>query len=248
MTSYYFKRNNNVLRKLLKLAGVGFVFLGASFFLYFFFPVISYQIFIAKVHGASEIEVPIPKYLVAKKSNNLGSLVTASITSLTTDYTDARNWYPNLVPQPDAEVEEEEKVESYSLSIPKLKIENAEVSTQDYDLEKHLVQYLGTSIPGVNGTAVIFGHSTLPQLFNPSNYKTIFANAHILKVGDEIFTNVKGITYKYKIFSIVITDPEDVNILSQSYDHSYLTLVTCTPPGTIWKRLIVRATLDTVQN
>ena len=243
MAAYYFKKSGNNFRKVLKITGLGFVLMGASFFLYFFFPVLAYQFFLTNAFRANQIEVPIPKYLVVNRGNDLGSLVASGITSLTSDFTDARNWYPNLSPQA-----QNPKVESYLLSIPRLKIENAEVSTQDYSLEKHLVQYLGTSIPGEKGTAVIFGHSTLPQLFNPKNYKTIFATMHNLKIGDDMYTTVSGIKYKYKIFSIVITDPEDTNILSQSFDNSYITLVTCTPPGTIWKRLVVRASLDTVVN
>ena len=245
MTAYYIKKSGlgiQSFRKILKIAGLGFVLIGASFFLYFFFPVLSYQFFLANAFDKNRIEVPIPKYLVVNRNNDLGSLVASGITSLTSDFTDARNWYPNLSPQ-----NQKAQVDSYLLSIPRLKIENAQVSTRDYDLAKHLVQYLGTSIPGEQGTAVIFGHSTLPQLFNPKNYKTIFATLHTLKVNDEVFINVDGITYKYKIFSIVITDPEDTNILSQSFDNSYITLVTCTPPGTIWKRLVVRASLDSIQ-
>ncbi len=246
MAAYYIKKSGPAARgfhKILKILGLGFVLIGSSFFLYFFFPLFSYQFFLANAFETSQIEVPIPKYLVVNKNNDLGSLVASGITSLTSDFTDARNWYPSLSPQ-----DQRAKVESYLLSIPKIKIDNAEVSTQDYDLEKHLVQYLGTSIPGEQGTAVIFGHSTLPQLFNPKNYKTIFANAHNLKIGDEVFINVNDIVYKYTIFSILITDPEDTNILSQSFDNSYLTLVTCTPPGTIWKRLVVRASLENVVN
>lgn len=244
MPAYYFKSNGRAkwdLRKLFKIVGVGFVLIGISFFLYFFFPILSYQLFLANALETNQIETPIPKYLVANRDYDLGSLVTSGITSLTSDFTDARNWYPNLSPQT-----KQLEVKSYSLSIPRLKIENAEVSTQDYELDKHLVQYLGTSIPGEKGTAVIFGHSTLPQLFNPKNYKTIFATLHTTKVGDKIFATVNGITYKYKIFSIVITDPEDTDILSQSYDNSYITFVTCTPPGTTWKRLIVKASLESV--
>jgi sortase A len=234
-TAYYIKR------KIFKIAGLGFVLIGMSFFLYFFFPVLSYQLFLANVFESSQIEVPIPKYLVVNKNNNLvGSLATAGVVSLTSDFTDARNWYPGLLP------EAAHRVESYLISIPRLKITDAKVSTQDYDLDRHLVQYLGTSIPGEKGTAVIFGHSTLPHLFNPKNYRTIFATAHNLKIGDEIFANVGGIIYKYKIFSITITDPEDTSILSQSFDNSYITLVTCTPPGTIWKRLVIRASLESV--
>jgi sortase A len=245
MPEYYVKKKTLNFKKYIKLVGVVFIGIGAFFIFYFFFPLISYQIFIASAFSKNNIEVPIPKSLVVNNNTNtLSSLIAQGISSLTTDFTDARNWYPTLSPQ----VDEKNTIESYSLTIPKINIENAVVSTIDYNLAEHLVQYFGTSIPGENGTAVIFGHSTLPQLFDPKNYKTIFANAHNLKVGDELFATVSGITYKYKIFSIVVTSPEDTNMFSQSYDHSYLTIVTCTPPGTIWKRLVVRAALDSITN
>lgn len=244
MGKYYIKRGKYNFKKYIKLIGVFFITLGVLFFFYFFFPVISYQLFLAQAFSESDIEAPIPKYLVVNKNNDLKSLVASGINSLTTDFTDARNWYPGISP----ETGETKRVDFYSISIPKLKIENAIVSTRDYNLSEHLVQYFGTSIPGENGTAVIFGHSTLPYLFNAKNYKTIFATLHTLKIGDELFAQVQGVTYRYKIFSILITSPEDTNMFSQSYDHSYITLVTCTPPGTIWKRLVVRATLDSITN
>lgn len=245
MGQYYVKKKRNNFKKYIKLGGVFFITLGIGFFLYFFFPVLSYQVFLAQAFSKSTIEVPIPKYLVINKNNNtIASLISQGITSLTTDFTDARNWYPKLT----RETGTEKKVDFYSLSIPKIKIDNAIVSTKDYDLSKHLVQYFGTSIPGEKGTAVIFGHSTLPYLFDPKNYKTIFATLHTIKIGDELYATVDGIKYKYKIFSILITTPEDTNMFSQSYDNSYITLVTCTPPGTIWKRLVVRASLDSITN
>jgi len=78
-----------------------------------------------------------------------------------------------------------------------------------------LVNYQGTGIPGKNGNAVIFGHSTLPQLFNPKDYKTIFANTYKLKDGDTIYVIINNITYTYKIFKIVIVDPDDSSALVQ---------------------------------
>lgn len=252
MAHYYKKKSSSNSKKYIKLIGLILVTAGLSFFLYFFFPVISYQIFIAGQFTDSQIESPVPRRLVVNKNAVVTSLIAQSVTSLTSDFTDARNWYPNLAGQVNANITDldtpKAKVEKYTLSIPKLNVANAEVSTVDYDLEKHLVQYLGTSIPGEKGTSVIFGHSTLPYLFDPNNYKTIFANAHKLEVGDEIYSTVEGVVYKYKIFSVIITEPEDTNILSQSYDNSYLTLVTCTPPGTIWKRLVLRASLVSVVN
>lgn len=239
---YYERRERKNVKKYLKFLGAALVALGFGFSVYFFFPVISYQLFLAGALENNNIEVPIPKHLVASKSTDFGSLVNSAVTSLTTDFTDARNWYPNL---PLAKLEEKARtIDSYLLSIPKLSIEDAYVSTKDYNLADHLVQYFGTALPGENGTAVIFGHSTIPSWFNPKDYKTIFATMHKIKNGDEILVNVENKTYKYKVFSILVTSPKDVNILSQSFDNSYLTLVTCTPPGTIWKRLVVRAALE----
>jgi sortase A len=93
---------------------------------------------------------------------------------------------------------------------------------------------------------VIFGHSTLPQLFEENNYKTIFANAYQLEVGDEIFVNLDDVHYKYTISDISVVEPTDISVLAQDFSDSYLTLITCTPPGTVWKRLIIKAKLNTL--
>ncbi|MDO8461192.1 MAG: sortase, partial [bacterium] len=174
--------------------------------------------------------------------SNITSLISTSINSLgRTDYTNAQNWFPNL------NLEKQNKnqnVESYILSVPSLGVYDATVSTVDYDLAKHLVNYPGTQIPPRNGNSVIFGHSTLPQLFNPKDYKTIFATLYKIKVGNEIFVKSSGVLYKYRVYSIIVVDPLDTSIFAQSYDNSYLTLVTCTPPGTTWKRLIVKTRLE----
>jgi sortase A len=132
------------------------------------------------------------------------------------------------------------------MSIPKLNIKDALVSAVDDDLAVHLVNLGGTALPPDKGNAVVFGHSTLPQLFDPKNYKTIFAKAYELKVGDELFTNVSGVIYKYRIYNITVVSPEDTSVLEQDYSDSFLTLITCTPPGTIWKRLIIRSRLETL--
>ena len=52
---------------------------------------------------------------------------------------------------------------TYSLSIPKLKIDSAEVILGSEDLKKSLIQYPKTAMPGQFGSPVIFGHSVLPQ-------------------------------------------------------------------------------------
>src|SRR5207245_4562774 len=82
---------------------------------------------------------------------------------------------------------------------------------------------------------VIFGHSTLPQLYNPNDYKTIFAHVHQLQTGDEFLVNIANITYTYKIFSITVVKPDDTSSIEQMLDDSYLIIINFTSPVTILK-------------
>lgn len=154
------------------------------------------------------------------------------------DLTNANAWFPT---RPQKKVVT--PVNTYVLSIPKLRITDATVTIAGDDLGKSLVHYGGTGLPGEYGTAVVFGHSTLPQFFSPANYKTIFSTLPTLKIGDEIFVTYDGVTYKYMIYEMTVTDPTDLSPLEQHFDDSYVTLITCVPPGTYWKRLNVRARL-----
>lgn len=246
MTKYYYKKNSRKRKKaIFRLLGL-FIFLGGIFILlYVSLPLISWQIYFAPIFASQEIAVPIPKTTIVSEAT-IKSLIAEATNPITgVDYTNAKNWFPTYKP-PVAGEAETPRVSSYALSIPKLKIENATVSTVGYELDKYLVNYPGTAIPSDNGNAVIYGHSTLPQLFNPKDYKTIFATAYKLTVGDEVFAQVEGVTYQYRIFSVTVVDPSDTSIFSQTYDNSYLTLVTCTPPGTTWKRLIIKARLQKI--
>jgi sortase A len=155
------------------------------------------------------------------------------------DYSRPSTWFPtapNLPPQPS-------KITHYTLSIPKLKIEKAIVHIGGEDLMDSLIQYPGTALPGQYGNAVIFGHSVLPQFFNPKNYKTIFSTLPALEEGDEILVDFDGVAYRYEIMNLSEVSPEDVSVLEQHYNAEYLTLITCVPPGTYLKRLIVTARL-----
>lgn len=154
------------------------------------------------------------------------------------DYTNPDVWFPA---KPQKKVLS--TITRYRLTIPTLGIENALTLVGGTDLVKSLIHYGGSANPGEFGTAIIFGHSTLPQLFDPLNYKTIFSTLPTLKRGDEFFIDYDGIRYRYRIFEMTVRDPSDLSELEQRFDDSYVTLVTCVPPGTYWKRLYVKAIL-----
>jgi sortase A len=157
------------------------------------------------------------------------------------DFTNANVWYP-MAPQKQVT----SKVNSYTISVPKLNIKDAMVTIGGDDLNESLVHYGGTGLPGDFGTAVVFGHSTLPQFYSPTNFKSIFSLLPTLKTGDEIDVSYDGVQYRYKVFEMVVVEPNDLTALEQHFDDSYITLVTCVPPGTYWKRLNVRARLVTL--
>ena len=156
------------------------------------------------------------------------------------DFTKASNWFPD-VPKNVPVVES--KVDFYTVSIPKLKIQDAVVAIGGEDLSKNLVQYPGTALPGKNGNAVIFGHSILPIFYNPKNYMSIFSKIPTLVAGDDIFIEYDGVSFKYKVEELIEIYPTDIQILEQNSSDSFISLVTCVPPGDPRnpKRLIVRA-------
>lgn len=200
-------------------------------------PVLSYQLLFSSKFKNEEIISPFVSDL-NKNSFSLSSQVLGEETR-GLESTSIRTWFPQA-PLPTISPP---KISTYYLSIPKLKIFQAIVKIGREDLNKNLIHYPGTAIPGKPGNAVIFGHSVLPQFFNPKNYLTIFSTLPTIKVGDEILIDYDEITYTYVVEELKEVLPNDVEILNQRYDDSYLTLVTCVPPGTYLRRLIVTARL-----
>lgn len=237
MGKIYYKGKKRNYRIFFKFGSIGVLIFGAVLFAYTFFPLLSWQIYFAPAFASQKIQAPIPNQTVISPTN-LGTLLENATRAINRDYTNAYNWYPG------AEVQKSNNVATYKISFPKIGVIDAEVSNKDTDLTRHMVQFNSDTLPGKDGNSVIFGHSTLPQLYNPKDYKTVLANAYKLEVGDEINTEVNGATHKYKIISITVVEPTDTSVLAQNFTDSFLTIITCTPPGTIWKRLIIKARIQ----
>lgn len=195
------------------------------------YPIISYNTNYSKNY--SQLISPIANEDSALKDE-------ASVTNSKSDYTQASSWFVGGATHDDFITS---KVDYYNISVPKLKIENATVAIGGEDLAKGIIQYPGTALPGKRGNAVLFGHSILPIFYNPKNYLSIFSLLPTLKKGDEILVDYDGISYKYEVEQMFEVMPTDIQVLDQDSSDSFLTLVTCVPPGDPRnpKRLIVRA-------
>ena len=115
-------------------------------------------------------------------------------------------------------------------------------------MNKSLIAFPGTALPGEYGAPVIFGHSVLRQFYNPNEknprrYNSIFSTIMTLKNGDQIYVTHDNIKYTYVVQEKTEVKPTDVYILNQKYDAAHLKLVTCTPEGTYLRRGVVTAQL-----
>jgi sortase A len=158
------------------------------------------------------------------------------------ELSDPNKWYPT---KPQKKIVA--PVNSYSLSIPKLNLDNATVIIAGDDLNNSIIHYGGTGLPGEYGNAVMFGHSTLPQFYKGAkDYHAVFSTLPTIKIGDDIIVKYDGVTYTYEVFDKVVVEPTDLSPLEQKFDDSYITLVTCVPPGTYFYRLNVKARLKRI--
>lgn len=218
--------------KWMKVGGWICAGMGIASLVYVLYPLMSYEIRSRREYGRYLSPVPAGEELVYEEKVKRGEV----------DFTRASNWF---VGQEETSGFEKGGVRYYTISVEGLGIKKATVAIGGEDLKESLIQYPGTALPGKKGNAVIFGHSILPQFFNPKDYLTIFSTLMEIKKGDQIVIEYDGIGYEYRVEQIFEVKPTDTQILEQNTADSFVTLVTCVPPGHPLrpKRLIVRARL-----
>lgn len=129
---------------------------------------------------------------------------------------------------------------TFTLDVPSLGLTDAVVGTNSQEFEKQLGHFPGSGLPGEKGNVFISGHSVLPQFFNPKDYKTIFSTLPSVKLGEEISLTMNGLRYTYTVIKKVVVDPNDVSVLlPPDPTGTFVSLMTCVPPGLNLKRLVV---------
>lgn len=203
------------------------------------YPVVSYQFKDFKLFN-TDSGLLSPAYYESKASDQEPIILSGL------DYTKASSWFPGSTqndlfsaPKPsDSSIPE-----YYTISIPSLGLADINVALFDEDLTKHLVQYPQTALPGQLGSPVIFGHSTLPQFFDPKKYTTVFSTLPKIKTGSDIFVDYNGQEYTYQVTGTIEVKPSELWVLKQDYNAKTLKVITCVPPGTTLRRLVVEASL-----
>jgi len=237
----YLKKDNSIKKKAINYFSYVFLIIGALMLFWSLYPIVSFEIY-SRLFLKKNIKTPVPDYdsptVLSQASDVLGSFNIFS--NNLRDFTQASLWFPSIA---QAGTTSNFTVKEYTLSIPKLNINEANIVVGGEDLAKSLIHYLPKSLPGEYGNVAIFGHSTLPQLYNPKDYKSIFTYLPSLENGDIIKVRISDIEYQYIVYDMFVVDPDEISVLDQQKDGSYLTLITCVPPGTYLKRLVVKAKL-----
>jgi LPXTG-site transpeptidase (sortase) family protein len=131
--------------------------------------------------------------------------------------------------------------------IPKINVEipvdysqtTTDESTIEKALENGVVHYPTTSLPGEVGNSAFFGHSS-NNIFNKGKYKFAFVLLHTLELGDTFYLAKDSKVYVYKVITKNVVEPSEIGVLGPVPGQvATATLITCDPPGTSLKRLIV---------
>jgi sortase A len=229
----YLKENTSPKRKAINIISYFTLGIGVLMLFWSFYPVLSFELY-SRFILKDGMKTPVQEV----RQSVLGS--NDAFSSNLKDFTQAHLWFPGK------KIDTQKLLSGaqyYYLTIPKLNITKAKVTVGGEDLANSLVHYVPRSMPGEFGNVAIFGHSTLPQLYNEKDYKTIFTYLPSLQKGDSLIIEMGDLEYEYEVYDMFVVSPDKISVLDQQYDASYLTLVTCVPPGTFWKRLVVKAKL-----
>lgn len=139
----------------------------------------------------------------------------------------------------------------FSLVIPKINtntkvIQNIDpFNSQIYQkvLTQGVAHASTSDTPDQDGNVFIFAHSA-GNWYQANQYNAVFYLLNKLNSGDQIFLYYHNQKYVYSVTQTKIVDSDTTDYLKNDFGQHQLTLMTCWPPGTTLKRLIIVAQLQ----
>lgn len=139
---------------------------------------------------------------------------------------------------------------SNSIEMPTLQIEvplvigqSTEISALEKNLNKGVVYYPGSVLPGQNGQIAVLGHSAPPN-WPKIKYDWAFTDINNLVAGDLVLIHFNNRQYTYKVTEkSIIQKGQEVGTNGLTGKNNVLTLISCWPPGKDYQRIAVYAEL-----
>lgn len=118
-------------------------------------------------------------------------------------------------------------------------------NVKDYQiaLTRGVAHAEGTAFPNGVGNVFLFSHSSV-SFYEANRYNSIFYLLDKLAVGDEIDLYYLNSKFEYSVTEKKVVDAADMKYLGNFGQEKTVTLMTCWPPGTSFKRLMVIAKLN----
>lgn len=129
------------------------------------------------------------------------------------------------------------EIPKISITAPLVFIDSAEKSVFSAALDRGVVHYPESALPGEDGQIIFLGHSA-PLGWPKIKHDWVFSDLNDLISGDEVIIYFQNQEYRYHVQGKVILDKgED---LPQGFSQG-LILLTCWPPGADQRRMAVMA-------
>jgi len=140
---------------------------------------------------------------------------------------------------------------TFGIVIPKIRANAAVIPNVDpYDakayqqaLTRGVAHARGSVYPGRIGNVFIFSHSSV-DFYKALQYNSVFYLLDKLDTNDEILLYFNSEKFTYRVIEKKLVEPSTVFYLTEKTKDKLVTLMTCWPPGTTFKRLIVRGILQ----
>lgn len=139
------------------------------------------------------------------------------------------------------------EIPAIGVNAPIVWSQNPEEKKIQADLEQGIVHYPSTPFVGMRGNVYLTGHSSY-YAWSKSPYKEVLKNLGNVKANDRIMIhltmkNGRKVEIVYVVQSAEVVKPDDPRLF-QDVENYEMTLVTCWPIGTDWKRLMLKTVLD----
>lgn len=136
----------------------------------------------------------------------------------------------------------------FSIVIPKINANTKVIKNVDpfnstiYQsaLTKGVAHAKNTATPDQSGNVFIFAHSA-GNWYQANQFNAVFYLLNKLEAGDEIIVYYQSKKYNYTVSQSKFIEGNELTYMESKVNQKQLTLMTCWPPGTTLKRLIIIA-------
>lgn len=145
------------------------------------------------------------------------------------------------------------KDKDFSIVVPKIGANSKVIANVDPQnsleyqvaLTRGVAHAKGTSLPDESGNTFLFAHSS-DTLLNANIFNSVFYLLNKIQKDDFFYIIYKEQIYKYKVVKTEIVAPTDVKYYGSTLEEGArtATLMTCWPPATTLKRLVVVGVLE----